>query len=140
MFAQRKPPQPVLTVLSLASLLRCLSDKGEDSGECNASKRFYKSICPTEWVRARSCKQAAARRSGHAADGIVVPAASLWEGGQGEKDTPARQVYPFCCFPSAFSCSAAGPGCACFYVVVLCLRQVEKWEELRESGDWYGKY
>lgn len=30
---------------------RCVAEKGEDSTDCAYHKRFYRSICPDEWVR-----------------------------------------------------------------------------------------
>ena len=36
--------------LSFNVCLRCLAAKGEDSGECEKFAKYYRSICPGEWV------------------------------------------------------------------------------------------
>lgn len=41
---------PPTTAQHLA-LNRCVAEKGEESTDCAYHKRFYRSICPDEWVR-----------------------------------------------------------------------------------------
>jgi hypothetical protein len=37
-------------VLNISLLFRCIAAKGEEAPECDKFKKYYRSLCPGEWV------------------------------------------------------------------------------------------